>query len=192
MATLDPQWLARLQAIGRAQARYLWVLLVAMLFYAALQSQVPAEGSPQALEVPLVHLQLKPEAVAASGPAVLAFLLLVFNGALRAFDNARAELKLGEGLDSQLEPLDLHPNAIDLAIYTTSLSPPRIARSVYFAYPVFLSMALLEAGWLWYRLLRSTPTLATYLFLAIGLLLWLPACWQLTVMWTLRIAKVRQ
>ena len=40
MADFDPNWLSRAQAVGKAQARYLWLLLIATLFYLALQDRV--------------------------------------------------------------------------------------------------------------------------------------------------------
>ena len=37
------QWLSRAQAVGKAQSRYLWILLITMIFYAALQQRISAK-----------------------------------------------------------------------------------------------------------------------------------------------------
>lgn len=36
----DAEWIARFQAVGRAQARYLWLFLVFGVFYFAVDAQV--------------------------------------------------------------------------------------------------------------------------------------------------------
>jgi len=52
---LDPYWLGRLQAIGKMQARYLWLLVVASVFYFGLSSGIlrPTNGD---VKVPVLNL----------------------------------------------------------------------------------------------------------------------------------------
>ncbi len=47
-------WLGRMGVVGRAQARYLWLLLITGLFYLALHIRVSGSGSgaPDELVVP--------------------------------------------------------------------------------------------------------------------------------------------
>jgi hypothetical protein len=40
MTDLERHWLERLQIIGKVQSRYLWILLITMIFYGALQERV--------------------------------------------------------------------------------------------------------------------------------------------------------
>jgi hypothetical protein len=40
MTDLERHWLERLQVIGKIQSRYLWILLITMIFYGALQERV--------------------------------------------------------------------------------------------------------------------------------------------------------
>lgn len=69
-------WLSRLQALGSAQATYLWLLLVACLFYAAVK--VPSGAAPQSqVKAPILDLEIDARVVAATGPVVISFLVLV-------------------------------------------------------------------------------------------------------------------
>ncbi len=181
MADFDSHWVERFHAIGRAQARYLWVLLLACLFYGALVKSDTGGGA--ALEVPVLGLKLDSGWVLASAGPVISFLLLVILGALRASSNVIAELKLGAG-NYSAERLDAHPNAIDLAVYTTKKSPRLVAAVAYFAYPLFLSGALFEAAWLTLSKGASGPH--PRILMAVSTVLWLPAFLQLVAMWWAR------
>lgn len=54
----DPQWLQRAQAIGKAQSRYLLILLVVMIFYLALQERVASAPTVKPMRVPIVDLEI--------------------------------------------------------------------------------------------------------------------------------------
>lgn len=86
----DRDWLGRIQALGKAQAHYLWVLLITALFYAAILS--PELEPQKELHIPLIGLQFDVRIISASGPAVLSFLLLVVMGSLRAYGEASKHL----------------------------------------------------------------------------------------------------
>jgi len=193
MTDLDQYWLARLQALGRVQARYLWILATTGLFYAALRSEFasPRPDTPT-LRLPIVELELGADVVFAAGATILAFLVLVIMGALRAWGYARSKLGLGAGADWQTEAVDTYPNAIDLAFYTTPMSPKPFATLAYFAYPLFLSAALVEAAWLWLDLYRSGHGLlfSRRFFLVSGLILWVGAACQVATMWFKRFSNL--
>jgi hypothetical protein len=193
MTDLDQYWLRRFQAVGKAQARYLWVLLIAMLFYAAVRARVvgvPTETLPP-LSVPLVGLEIDAATVFASGPVVLSFLVLVVIGSLRAFEHAREKLKLGTGGDYMTEQVDVHPNAIDLAVYTPIRSRSIPATIGYFAYPAFLVAALAEATWLGWSLVGpSEAQLGSLGWFIAALVVWVPAVWLVGAMIVGRVKNV--
>ena len=54
MSALDPQLLARRQALGKMQARYLWFIVIAGLFFLQLRLN-PTTG----LKVPLIDLHAR-------------------------------------------------------------------------------------------------------------------------------------
>lgn len=175
-------WISRRQALGAAQATYLWVLFVSCLFYAAVRP-APGGGTASLIKAPILELEVSTNVVALSGPAVIAFLVLVFMGALRASWAAVCEAGIR---DFKGEAFDLHPNALDLAFYTTPTSPRILRVLTYFKYPAFLTGALLEALWLW----RGLPQPRIHPAVIIAAVLWLAAAWQVGDMWVRRVKKV--
>lgn len=192
MTEPDPHWVDRLQATGRAQARYLWVLFVLCLFYAALFFQV-RNTLPDNLPdptMPVVGISLSTRLLLASGPAVISFLVIVVTGALRAFSNAEKQLGI-EPHEYGTERLDTHPNAIDLAVYTTKESHFLLKGIAYHAYPAFLAAALAEAMWLGFNLYAAPKGVypARTVFILLGSFLGLIAIVQVITMWLKRIKK---
>lgn len=173
MADLDPHWLTRMEAVGKAQGRYLWILLVAMVFYAALQSGIGSSPSDPLLKVPFVELPLSGAVVLASGTTVLSLLVLAIVGSMRALKRARDALVLSGGA----EEFDTHPNLIDLAFYMTPGSPRLIIVDMaYFVYVGFLLLGLGEAAWLWLHTVEAAKSQPWwYLFAAVGAVFWIPA-----------------
>ena len=178
-------WIRRLEAVGKAQARYLWLLLIAALFYAALYARNPSSDT---ITVPVVDLHLDTLTVEASGGPILAFLVLVIIGAIRAWTHALEQIRRAKPAKDG-EQLDTSPNAIDLAVYTTDSSPSIIKKITYFAYPLFLLAGLTESAilaiWLWQT--RSVPARA--LFLVFQLVTWIPA---VVLVMAMVVARVRQ
>ena len=177
------RWRERRQVLGAAQATYLWVLLVSCAFFAAIQPT--SSDAPFQVKAPIVELELDGRVVAACGPIVISFLLLVMMGALRASSHACKEAGIA---DFTGEALDLHPNALDLAFYTSKASPRVMIVVTYFKYPAFLTLALVEAAWLWVRL----PQALLHVTRAVALVLWVGAAWQIGAMWLGRLRKVPQ
>ena len=146
------QWIERMRSLGRAQARYLWLLLVVGVFYLAVQDQVilAESGLPGRLRVPLIDLDISASVVWATGPAVLAFILLAYLGSMRAYGYGARVLKLDEPGEPASEPLDTAPNAIDLAMYTTHESAWFVTGPLYFVTPLVVTLFLGEVVWLTY------------------------------------------
>ena len=173
MTELDRHWLERLQVMGKAQSRYLWILLVAMIFYGALQERVYVDTDP--LKMPIVDVEISGSFVLGFGPALISFFVLAITGIMRATRTARAKLSVERG-DWSGEEFDTSPNALDLAFYTTRQSPKPIAVVTHFSYVAFLALGLYEAAWIAKRLADAeAPT--SCLFVVLGAVLWLPAVW---------------
>jgi uncharacterized membrane protein YhaH (DUF805 family) len=171
MTDLDGHWLERLQVMGKVQARYLWILLITMILYGALQERVYVDRDP--LKVPIVDLEISGSFVLGFGPALISFFVLAITGTMRATRTARAKLNLGRG-DWSGEELDRSPNALDLAFYTTRKSPKPIAVVAHFSYVAFLALGLAEAAWL-AKQLWDAEAPAWCLFVVLGAVLGLPA-----------------
>ena len=172
-----PRWLERLQVVGKAQARYLWVLLVTMIFYAALLQRARSGFDETSLKVPIVDLEVSGAVVLGVGPALISFLVLVILGTMRAYTRAREQLGLGRA-DWSGEELDSSPNAMDFAFYTTRASPKVIATVLHFPYTFLLLGGLVEAAWIAKRLVDACPP-ARWAFVGAGAVFWLPAMWLL-------------
>lgn len=136
-------WVLRFQVAGRSQARYLWLLLVMGIFYLAVDAQLRSDPQVEVLSVPAIQLEIAATVVWASGPAVLAFILLAYMGAVRAATRASEVLGLGRRWRPH-EAFDTAPNAIDLAVYTTKDSHWVVSTLLYFVHPTVLTVAWLE------------------------------------------------
>ena len=175
MTDLTPdQWLRRLDATGRAQDRYLWIILLTGLFYFALRF---SNAGAQAVSVPLISLTLDATAVLAAGGTVLAFEVLSAIGALMAWTNALRSYAPKSWRDDA-ERLDTHPNALDLAIYAMPGGSASVRTLRTFVYPAYLGIALVESAWLQCWLWRSAAP-ARCVFLLLGFVVWLRATWLL-------------
>jgi hypothetical protein len=175
--SVDPQWLARLQALGKMQARYLWFLVIASIFYLGLSSGTlrPTNGE---VKVPVLNLELGVAPILAAGPAVLSFLVLVVMGALRAYGRATENLGI-ERSDPRGEATDTEPNFLDLAFYPTESTRPvlrYVPRIVLFKYPVFLSLVLVQPGCLFWHSALSAVGI-------VGILVWCVASWRVAFYW---------
>lgn len=179
----DRHWLERAKAVGATQGRYLWALLILMLFYAALQVENVSGGSAS-VKVPVVGLELSRMVVLASGPAVLSLIVLAIVGSMRALRRGREQaLKTHTG-----EEFDLHPNVIDLAFYAPPGSAAPFVHLARTVYAVFLSLSLAEGVWLASHMLAShvldgRPAFYVAVIEVIGALLWVRAAWLVGGVW---------
>jgi len=167
-----------LRPTGRAQSRYLWITLVACLFFLALRHSAP---NSQTISVPVVDLKLDASAVLASGGTIIAFVVLASLGAILAWSTALRRYG-GESWREHAERLDTHPNSLDLAIYTAPDSVTLFGKIVYFVYPLYLTIALVESAWLqWWRLSNSAP--ARWFFIVAWILVWSRAALLIGRVW---------
>lgn len=136
------QWKKRIEVVGKAQARYLWILLIVGLFYWALQSSINNGVSQPEIQIPIIGTNLSSEILFASASSVIFFLIIIIHGAFRAFGTAAKVLKLGSG---HIEAYDLAPNAIDFAAYNPKKDKEFPASLLLLAYPLYLSIFWIEA-----------------------------------------------
>jgi hypothetical protein len=217
--TSESHWLARLQAVGKMQARYLWFLVVACSFYGGLASGAlrPADGN--AVKVPVLNLELDSAPILTTGTLALSFLVLVIIGTLKAYRFASEQLGATKLLELG-EATDVEPNFLDMAFYSGKWAKtprPPILESVnspWFAkwwrvmghltqllglikYPALLTLALVEAAWLWWKVSRSILARFTELHAAssfvvivsiVGGVVWIIACGQVLWYWKRRFA----
>jgi hypothetical protein len=178
MAAPDPHWFERVKALGAAQARHLWVLLILMLFYAALHLQTGPDKV--STKVPILDLEISSILVLSSGTSMLSLIVLAIAGSMRAARRAQEQGFAGR----TGEEFDLHPNLIDLAFYAPpgSASPfVHLARAVY---AIFLSLALVEGVWLGQHMYDGRlPTTYAVIITALGGLLWIRALWLVGEVW---------
>jgi len=188
-------WVERLHAVGKAQERYLWILVVLAIFYGALHVRLTSPGAEAdtPLTIPFIGLELEASVVRASGPFLLSFVLLAFFGALRAFGRASKVLGLNSPVvpPGSLEGLDIYPNALELAVYTTSDTPKKLRQFLYLTYPILMLAILLEAAWIGVAVVRTTPPPSgPGWFVLAAVPLWIGAAYQ--VAWLHFIGRLRK
>jgi hypothetical protein len=180
MTELDRQ---RVDAIGATQARYLWALLILILFYGALQMR-PVLEPAESVRVPVLDLKISSIVVLSSGPGVLSLIVMAIVGSMRALRRARKD-----GLAGRTgEEFDLHPNLIDLAFYAPPGSASLFVHLARTVYAILLTLGLAEAVWLvWHMLTRhmASGRLATFIVVVevLGTLLLLRATWLVLGVW---------
>lgn len=180
---LHEAWRDRLHAVGKTQARYLWFLVIACLFYWGLQSGSLHSSPDSGLSLPLVHLELEIGPVHEAGAFVISFLVLVVMGALRAFRTATETLQFAPVDDPHGEATDIDPNFLDLAFYSSRSSRIWLRRLVHFKYPAVLSFALVEAAVLLVDLWPPWSTRQRGILGVLGMVFWLPAVGQVVWLW---------
>jgi hypothetical protein len=184
MTEPDRHWLERVNAIGATQARYLWGLLILMLFYAALQLETVSPPPPASVKVPIVDLEISRIVVLSSGPGLLSLIVLAIAGSMRALRRAREQ-----GLAGRTgEEFDLHPNVIDLAFYAPPGSSGLFVHLARAIYAIFLTLGLAEGAWLACHMLArqmvyGRPTSFIVVVEVLGALLWIRATWLVGAVW---------
>jgi len=180
MAEPDPHWLERVHAVGAAQARYLWTLLILMLFYAGLHLQTASTPDKVSTKIPIVDLEINTLLVLSSGTGILSLIVLAIAGSMRALRRAR-EVALG---DRTGEEFDLHPNLIDLAFYAPPGSAGPFVHLALGVYAIFLLLALVEGVWLGRSMYDPRlPWPYTVTITVLGVLLWIRAAWLVGGVW---------
>lgn len=154
MSALDlpREWLyARLQAVGRAQSRYLLLLL----FGSGYTLAAHLTGGAQ-VEVPFLGLKVDRALVEAFAVSVLIILALAFVGTAEAADSAYEQVAKALGkkpADLAMHLIDEHPNMLDFLSFATLVEgKPRrpFTRLGLLLYPLPLAFALVWAAALWW------------------------------------------
>ncbi len=173
----ESHWVDRFHAVGRAQSRYLYSLLVVCLFFWALYSRLASEQHGTALSIPIAGIEIDGFVVLASGPVVISLVLLAALGTFPAIRTAQE--KIG-ALGTPFEALDTSPTAIDFIVYSRHEGVRRLA---LLSYPFALTLALVEAVWLWNES-RARPELPGHsLFVVVGALLLVWSTLRLVAYW---------
>lgn len=181
---IQKQWLERVQAVGRAQARYFWIMLVSGVFFCGLRYS--AEGASQ-VTVPVINLKLDASAVLASGPFLLSLLVVATVGTMRAWRDALIEYA-GDDWEEAAARLDRNPIVFDFALYAAR--GRRLLKYVVFAfgYTTFLTVVVVEAVWLlWWLTWSSAPGKTIWIVIAAPFLL--GAVQMVLAMWGDRFAR---
>jgi hypothetical protein len=136
-------WRERRNAVGQAQVRYLYSLLIVTVFFLALHEQFDALGrfAPDPLTVPYIGATLLATTVWASGATLIGSLALAVLGTAGAVTTA--DRALAQGIRGpSAEDIDPDPTALDMAFFATERSP-WVWRAVgYLALPAALTLSL--------------------------------------------------
>ena len=151
MAQNTDLWRQRFEAVARAQSRYLYVLLVAGVFYLALDSQIHVafQERPRSVTLPIVGVPVDPIVVWATAPTVLGLICLAALGTFPALRFAYKRMECGED-DEAFEARDIVPTAIDFVVYCRTWRLPSALGLL--AYPTALTLFVWEGTWLWLRI----------------------------------------
>lgn len=185
MGTPVTDWRGRVNAISAAQNRYYWFLVLAGIFYLALDAGLlKGDGSAgDSLRPPGFDVDVSASVLAASGPSVILLLVIVILGSHVAFRHAEPRA-VSEVSGAESESFVTQPSAVDLAVYTTASSPKRLQQLLRFTYPLILSVFVIEAGFLYWRLYNSRDRVpVSWIFLIIPLPLLAPTLYRLTGFW---------
>jgi hypothetical protein len=145
-------WRERFRAVALAQGRYLYVLLIVALFFAALADAnawnlKDAHGDQ---ELSLIGIKLNARTLLAAGAPVLALVILAALGTFPALAYAHERAAKGLVDDRVFERLDSVPTAIDFVVYSPSrgkeTKDSKLPRLGLLAYPACLWLAYIEAA----------------------------------------------
>jgi len=187
--TNQEEWRERFRAVAKAQRRYLWILLIAGVFYLALDTTISQQSQPSQQNLPLIGIDVDSTVVWASGSLVLSLIALAALGTFPALTHAYSKAN-PNGNERPFESLDTEPTAIDFIVYTktrTSLW----ARLGLVTYPLFINIIVVESIWLWIRLAKSEPSYWwKYIFLVLGCVVTLVCFFRIISLWKSKISKI--
>lgn len=141
-------WWSRYEAVGRAQGRYLYILVVACVFYGivwheTVRDQLSTEVHHASVEIPILQFTLESLPLLRTAPLVLGLCLLAVLGSMQACAQAADRL---EALRPKVlrTAFDKAPNLLDMIMYPGS-RPGRTAIALtWMSYPALLVAAFLE------------------------------------------------
>jgi hypothetical protein len=184
----EQEWRERYRAVAAAHGRYLWLLLIAGIFYSALHFDVDSRRNRAETTLPsdslkteltFVGISVDSRVVRATGPFVLGLIALAALGTFPAIRRAYKETGRSR---HDFEQLDTAPTAIDFAVYTTP-DAPRWTRIGLAAYPAFVTLVVTEAVWLWWEIKSEQAIPLGRLFVALGAIVLLCSLLRLASVW---------
>jgi hypothetical protein len=195
MAQPEDLWLSRYAALGRAQSRYLYLLLIVVGFFLIVEYRT--RNSPGYACTPVgisgLGLELPPATLLLFGPILISMLLLGVLGSLKAVRHAHGQLDrlLNSKNLSVNESVDPVPNLIDMVVYGLD-EAPRLALAVGAAsYPLVLSGAFAAAVYLTASTLVAVRTSVAHERIAYGgAVLLVPVAWRLLAFWGTRLKGI--
>src|SRR5262245_35373029 len=115
MTSPEDLWLSRYEALGKAQSRYLYVLLIAVIFFLVVNYRTSTDPSFEykPIGVSALGLDLPPRILLLFGPILILMVLLAVLGSLRAARHAHVELERLLGSCAVSESIDPVPNLVD-------------------------------------------------------------------------------
>lgn len=183
------EWRERFRSVAKAQGRYLWLLLIAGVFYLALDTTISQQSPPSQQKLPLIGIEVDSKVVWASGSLVLGFIALAALGTFPALTYAYSKAN-PDGKEQPFESLDTEPTAIDFIVYVQPNSSPW-TRLVLVTYPLFITLVVAESVYIWFRLAASKPCLfRDWLFLVLGGAFTLACFYRLSKLWKSKISQI--
>ena len=194
MPTPEELWLSRYAALGKAQSRYLYLLLLVTAYFLALglSTRTDAAYGSKPIGVSSLGLELPPSTLLLFGPVLISILLLAILGSLKAAKRAHSELERLLGAERVNESIDPVPNLIDLAVYDLAQAPSPGRAAGAASYPLVLTAAFGTAVYLAASIMCSAQSsLGHRVFTILGALLWVPVAWRLVLFWSTRVQGIR-
>lgn len=188
-------WLDRYEAVGRAQHRYLFLLLLFSAFFIALDYKLRDDPafSTKSPTIPYLDLDVSVYVVFAFGPIILTLLVLALIGALKAAGSALGNLKKGSAKSLLSEAYDRVPNLIDFIVYTKQPPPRWLLRVILSTYPTAMTAggALAVYCAVRFALMSESGALKWIVLIASGAL-WIPMAIGLKQVWSSKMSKATQ
>jgi hypothetical protein len=158
---LPPEWYyARFQAVGRAQSRYILLLLLISAYTLGIHFST---GDTDTANVAFLGLNVPKPIVNAVAVLVVGVLVIALCGTFPAIRQAFTNLltRLGnKGIDTEMYFIDQHPNVADFLSYATlweGKEGPLTRRAALVLYPLPIWFFLLCAGLSWWWGVSACP-----------------------------------
>jgi hypothetical protein len=188
--------LKRFNAAGRAQSRYMYLLLLLTVFFLLLDHRILRE--PDYLKYSInniawIGLDVPVVAIWTLGPPILSFVLLAVLGTFQMLNTTlgRLEEHLGKEKSSS-EIIDETPNLIDVAVYTSPKSPRFGHALALLSYPVFLTLIFFAIYYLTNRVLFFSSSWLRCLVSIFTLCMWPFVLWRLGLLWRGKVTSIKK
>ena len=184
-------WVSRLDSVGRAQSRYLYVLLIFGLLFGLLEYEflTKTDFLIEPLKGPIINIPIRPSTILLFAPLVLAILEMGILGTMRAWNTARGEVRniLSKNISSKSAvAYDNFPNLIDFVFYKTSKTKSRVLIFIiWVSYPLILTLFAIEGLWMSRHLLDFNIVNCFLIFISI--FVWIAVILGLLKIWKSKI-----